>query len=83
MSRPLTADGFDDAIVGIDLSSGRVAYSKQKMVEILVIRDEMSWDEAYEFADFNIWCAWMGEQTPIYLDDYDVVYQEYDFGTND
>lgn len=83
MSRPWTADGFDEAIVGIDLNYGRVAYSKQKMLEILIERDGMSWEEAYEFAEYNIWCAWIGEQTPIYLDDYDVVYQDFDFGTLD
>jgi len=62
----LKADGFDEAIIGIDEINERIIYSKQKMVEILC-RD-MPEDEAIEFLEFNTWSAYVGEHTPIYCD---------------
>jgi hypothetical protein len=73
----IKADGFDDCIVGVDLMKGRIAYSKQKMVEQLVLVDGMSWEEAVEYLEFNTWSAYIGENTPIYLDDYDVLYMTF------
>ena len=62
----LKADGFDAAIIGIDVLSERLIYDKQKMVEILSA--EMSVEDAIEFLEFNTWCAYVGEHTPIYVD---------------
>lgn len=70
---PILADGFDDCIVGVDLDSMRIAYSKQKMIEKLVL-DGMSWSDAIDYLSFNTWFAYVGKHTPIYLDDYDVLY---------
>ena len=44
----LFADGYDGAIIGVcgGCDSGRVAYDTQKMVEICVSRDGMTYDEA-------------------------------------
>ena len=44
-----------------------VAYDTEKIIEILVSRDEMSYEEAYEYFDFNIKGAWVGEFTPIFI----------------
>ena len=77
MSEILKADGFDDCIVGVDLSSGRIAYSKQMMVEKLVVEECMDWEDAIEYLEFNTWGAYVGEHTPIYLDDYDVLYMSF------
>jgi len=77
MSEMIKADGFDDCIVGVDLMKRRIAYSKQKMVEQLVLMDGMSWEEAVEYLEFNTWSAYVGEHTPIYLDDYDVLYMTF------
>lgn len=74
IGRPLICDGFDDCIVGVDFDSMRIAYSKQKMVEHLVVKDGMSFEDAYEYLSFNVWCAYLGKHTPIFLDDHDVVY---------
>jgi len=63
----LTADGFDDAIIGIDSKSGRVIYNVTQMAEILMRDDEMSEDEAMEYLDYNVLNAWVGDQTPIYM----------------
>lgn len=67
MTNYLKADGFDQAIIGIDSINERIIYSKQKMIEIL--SDEMPEDEAIEFLEFNTWNAYVGEHTPIYCDE--------------
>ena len=43
----LFADGFDDAIMGLDTNSLRVVYSKQKMIECLL--KDMELDDAIEY----------------------------------
>jgi hypothetical protein len=67
----LFADGFDDAIIGLDTLSLKVVYSKQQMIEILVSED-MTPEDAIEFLEYNTWNAYVGEQTPIYVDQIDV-----------
>jgi len=69
MGLTLFADGFDDAIMGVDLNSEvpRVVYSVEKMVFILMRRDYMSEEEALEFLDFNVFQSYLGEGTPIYM----------------
>jgi hypothetical protein len=67
----LFADGFDDAILGLDTLSLRVVYSKQQMIEILVSED-MTPEDAIEFLEYNTWNTYVGEQTPIYVDEIDV-----------
>ena len=62
----LKADGFDDAIVGIDMWQERLVYDKNKMIEILMT--EMSREEAIEFLEYNVWGAYVGEHTPLYID---------------
>jgi hypothetical protein len=69
MGLTLFADGFDDAIMGVDLNSEvpRVVYSVEKMTFILMHRDNMSEEEALEYLDFNVFQAYLGEGTPIYM----------------
>jgi hypothetical protein len=66
----LLCDGFDEAIIGmaerINLSHV-VAYDVDKMLEIMVERDGMTYEEAMEYFDYNILGAWMGEYTPVYI----------------
>ena len=59
-------DGLDDAVIGIvqvHTQPSRVAYSYEKIVEILMDQD-MTYEEAVEYFDFNIGCLWAGENTP-------------------
>ena len=35
------------------------------MVKVLVTRDDMSYEEAEEYIDYNIVGAWIGDTTPI------------------
>ena len=60
------ADGFDDSILGYD-TKGRVIYSVNSILDTLVNRDGMDYDEAREYFGFNIECAYIGEYTPIYI----------------
>lgn len=62
------ADGFDDAILGIDEPTMRVIYSVKKCLEILMNMgmDDM---EAIEYFDFNVSGAYIGEFTPIWCQD--------------
>jgi hypothetical protein len=62
----LFADGLDDAIVGVDYNL-RVVYDIDSIIEILMERDKMTDDEAIEFAEFNIFGAYVGEKTPVYI----------------
>jgi len=67
----LIADGFDEAIIGIvDIPNTptRVAYSVKGCIDIL-LKQSMHLEEAVEYFDFNVRGAYMGETTPIWVDD--------------
>ena len=64
----LIANGFDDAIIGVDEISMNLIYSVLKCVEIL--SQDMPEDEALEYFEFNVRGAYMGEKTPIWCQDY-------------
>ena len=63
----LKADGFDEAIIGVDEVEMRLIYSVSKCIEILM-RD-MSEEEALEYFSYNVSGAYMGEKTPIWCQD--------------
>jgi len=65
-SEPLKADGFDEAIIGVDYNQGKYVYAIELMLEKLM-EDGMEMEEAIEYFDFNIGCAYVGEMTPIYI----------------
>ena len=67
MNEPLKADGFDGAVIGTCYNTGRIVYSIERMLAILIERDGMSMEEAIEFFDFNIAGAYVGEMTPMYV----------------
>jgi len=66
----LKADGFDEAIIGLDEKSGRLIYSTTKCLEILVKDEEMTMEEAIEHFYYNVSGAYFGEQTPIFCTEY-------------
>lgn len=69
----LTADGFEDAIIGVceDFNSPpRIIYSVSKCLRIL--EQDMSEEDAIEMFTFNISGAYVGETTPVWCwDNYD------------
>jgi hypothetical protein len=68
----LKADGFDDCIIGYDYGGDiRLIYSVKKVLNSLMKKDYMTYEEALEHFDFNIGGAYVGEKTPIWChDDY-------------
>ena len=66
----LLCDGFDEAIIGMAerINLGPVvAYSVSKIIDIMVERDDMSYEDAMEFYYYNIVGSWMGENTPVFI----------------
>jgi hypothetical protein len=61
---------FDEAIVGVihDFDRTAVCYSEAKVIEILMKEDGMEYLDAIEYYQFNILGAWLGENTPMYLE---------------
>lgn len=67
----ITFDGMDDAIIGIvqvHTLPTRVAYSYTAIIEILMEQD-MDYEGAVEYFEFNIGCLWAGDHTPAILYD--------------
>lgn len=75
----LKADGFDEAIIGVGRRCGQetiVVYDADKCREILqkqlgsnVVEDnEIAYLAADEYFEFNVVGAWMGEDTPIFVE---------------
>ena len=66
----LKADGFDEAILGVVQRIGieALCYDLNKVIEILMTRDGMDEEEAWEYYQFNIAGSWVGESTPLFLE---------------
>ena len=63
---------FDEAIIGVASNSVgmmAVAYSEPKVIDLLIKHDRMTPDEAMEYYQFNILGAYLGENTPVFIDD--------------
>lgn len=66
----LTADGFDECLVGVCYQFGRppvACYDYDACIRLLMTRDKMERDEAVEFFEFNTLGAWVGENTPTFI----------------
>lgn len=64
----LLADGFDEAFLGVGASytNKNVAiYDRAKCIKAL--EKDMSYDEAEEYFQFNVECAYVGDYTPIFM----------------
>ncbi len=64
----LFMDGFDDAIIGYCDKDMRVIYSESKIIDELMSQD-MTDEEAIEYFEYNIDCAYVGKYTPIICKD--------------
>jgi hypothetical protein len=64
----MTADGLDTALIGWTYGTRCLAvYDSRKVIDLLVSRDGMTYEEAEEYFDFNIAGAYMGVFTPIFI----------------
>ncbi len=64
----LKMDGYDDCIVGTVIRYGQppiLCYDYDLVIEKLA--EDMSYEEAIEFFEFNQIGAWMGDDTPCFL----------------
>lgn len=64
-------EGFDssfynEAILGIT-DDGRMVYSKEAMASILSDKLIMPYLDALEYLEYNCFCAYMGEKTPLFI----------------
>ena len=72
---PIKLDFYREAVVGVDLNEMRVAYSKQKMIEKVITEYGLTLSEAIDYLSEEYWQMYLGKHTPIYLDDYDYIYE--------
>jgi hypothetical protein len=66
----LDEEYFDAAIIGVTERCGQVStvcYDTGKIIEILM-ENGMSDEEAWEYYNFNIAGAWVGDRTPTFVD---------------
>lgn len=63
----LKADGFDDAIIGVDETTMRLIYSVSKCINILM--QNMNEEDALEYFNYNVSGSFVGEKTPIWCFD--------------
>jgi|LauGreDrversion4_2_1035121.scaffolds.fasta_scaffold870229_2 hypothetical protein len=79
----LFADGFDDAIIGFEPNMWKVVYSRRKCVDILIQTEGMSEEDAIDYLEYNTFNAYVGDNTPLWVDDFDsdVLRLMYDFVT--
>jgi len=63
----LFADGFDEALLGIDATDYIAVYDADKCIDILVETSDMTREEAEEFFEYNTLGAYMGEYTPRFV----------------
>jgi hypothetical protein len=67
----LLANGYNNCIIGVASGNdtGRVVYSIPKMIEVCMKELAVDYDEALEWLEYNTFNAYVGELTPIYLDE--------------
>ena len=64
------ANSFDTAIIGVSIGNdtGRVVYDANEMAKVLLERDGLKPEEAWAFLEYNTFCAYVGVNTPIYVE---------------
>ena len=61
----IKADGFDEAIIGLEENNMRIIYSVSKCLEILK-QQGMSEEDAIEHFTYNVSGSYIGAKTPIW-----------------
>ena len=61
-----SSDGYDAAVMGIS-TDGKLVYSVEKMIGILIRDSDMNEEEATEWLEYNTFNAYVGEMTPIWV----------------
>ena len=65
----ITADGFELAFLGCGYTFGgaHAIYNYGTCLEILMQRDEMTYDDAEEYFQYNVTGAYIGDRMPVFL----------------
>ena len=66
----LYADGLEDALIGYTINTHHAhvaVYSTERCAKVLVERDGMTPEEADEYLEFNTYCAYVGENGPLFV----------------
>ena len=66
----IIVDGFDDAIIGLSSRCGGntiIAYDIDRMVLIMSERESISFEESYEYIEYNIIGQYCGEMSPCFI----------------
>jgi hypothetical protein len=62
----LKIDGFDEAIIGVqECIEPKLVYDINKIAQILIKKDGMTEEDAYDYISYNITSAYVGKKTPI------------------
>lgn len=60
--------GFDSCIIGYT-DNEQCVYSKDKIIDFVVENYKLDYEDALDYAYFNIFTASIGEKTPIYVNE--------------
>jgi len=65
----LMADDFDESFIGINrgFNGGQLVYDREKCIKILMKTSKMDYEEAMEYFEYNVSGAYVGENTPIFV----------------
>jgi len=59
-------ENYNDAIMGYDPNEDRLVYNEDKVIDILITKENMSVADAVEWYDYNI-AGSQGDHFPIYI----------------
>ena len=62
----VTAPGFNEAVIGVDLDGGRLIYSVSKCIDVLVYVDNMPFEDAVEYFEEKVRASFDTENGPIW-----------------
>jgi hypothetical protein len=64
----ILADGFEDAFIGIgqQFNNYVAIYDRDKCINIL--HEDMDYEEAEEYFEYNVVGAYVGEGTPVFVE---------------
>ena len=63
----LLADGFEDALIGYLRGSNIVAVYDYNLCIHILMEDNMTYEQAMEYMEYNVVNAYVGEKTPIFI----------------
>jgi predicted DNA repair protein MutK len=63
----LFADGFDEALIGIDQVDYVAVYDVEKCIDVLMQDTGMTLEESKEYFEYNTLGAYVGEYTPRFV----------------